>query len=79
MELRRRLFVGFDRHVVRLIERLLPHDAMDEPVVPDRVRATCAVALRELRGQEEVLLPALGALDADERERLGEDLRQVMG
>jgi hypothetical protein len=43
------------------------------------LRGLAVETVEELRAQEQVLLPAVRALAVDVRDRLGEDLRQVMG
>jgi hypothetical protein len=62
-----------------LVERLQAYDELNSDRSPDAVRELAVGTVEELRAQEQVLLPAVQALAADVRDRLGEDLRQVMG
>ncbi len=64
--------------------RWSPCGASKTPSTPDDVAldhvTQTAEAVREhLRTMDDVLLPLLAALSADDRARLGEDLPQVMG
>lgn len=65
------------RSVLR--ERLTAYDELNPDIDPDDVRDVATTAVQTLREQEQQLLPRLRELDATERDRLGEDLRQVMG
>ncbi len=72
VELRRR-----SEEVVALLRE---HDAFTpDDVALDRVTQTAEAVREHLRTMDDVLLPLLAALPADDRARLGEDLRQVMG
>ena len=62
-----------------LVERLQAYDELNSDRSPDVLRGLAVETVQELRAQEQVLLPAVQALDVDVRDRLGEDLRQVMG
>src|ERR671932_453138 len=62
-----------------LVERLQAYDELNSDRSPDVLRGLAVETVEELRAQEQILLPAVQALDADVRDRLGEDLRQVMG
>ena len=62
-----------------LVERLQAYDELNSDHAPDVLRGLAVETVEELRAQERILLPAVRALAADVRDRLGEDLRQVMG
>ncbi len=62
-----------------LMDRLLPYDELNAEVAPDEVRACIEAATAHLRTVDDVVVPLLQRLPADERMRLGEDLRQVTG
>ena len=62
-----------------LVERLQAYDELNSDRSPDVLRGLAVGTVEQLRAQEQVLLPAVRALPADARDRLGEDLRQVMG
>ncbi len=62
-----------------LVERLRAYDEMNSDRSPDVLRGAAAETVQALRDQERVLLPAVQRLAVDVRDRLGEDLRQVMG
>jgi hypothetical protein len=62
-----------------LVQRLQAYDELNSDRSPDALRGLAVGTVEALRPQEQVLLPAVQALDADLRDRLGEDLRQVMG
>ena len=62
-----------------LVERLQAYDELNSDRSPDVLRGVAVETVEALRAQEQALLPGVEALDADVRDRLGEDLRQVMG
>lgn len=62
-----------------LVERLLRYDELNPDLQPDEARVTATRTVEALEAQARVLVPTVQALPADERDRLGEDLRQVMG
>jgi hypothetical protein len=62
-----------------LVERLQAYDELNSDRSPDVLRGLAVETVEALREQERALLPAVEGLDADLRDRLGEDLRQVMG
>ena len=62
-----------------LVERLQAYDELNSDRSPDVLRGLAVETVEALRAQEQSLLPAVEALDADVRDRLGEDVRQVMG
>jgi hypothetical protein len=62
-----------------LVERLRPYDELNSGRSADELRRVADENVETLRAQQRSLLPAVERLDADVRERLGEDLRQVMG
>ena len=62
-----------------LVERLQVYDELNSDHSPDVLRGLAVETVEELRAQQQVLLPAVQALAAGVRDRLGEDLRQVMG
>jgi hypothetical protein len=62
-----------------LVERLQAYDELNSDRSPDVLRGVALETVEALRAQERALLPAVEALDADVRDRLGEDVRQVMG
>ncbi len=68
------------RRGCRAVALLREHDALTpDDVALDDVTQTVEVIREHLRTTDDVLLPLLAALPADDRARLGEDLRQVMG
>jgi hypothetical protein len=62
-----------------LVERLRAYDELNTGRSADELRGAADENLEALRAQQRSLLPAVERLEADVRERLGEDLRQVMG
>jgi hemerythrin superfamily protein len=62
-----------------LMDRLSPYDELNTGVAADEVRACIAAVTEHLRTVDDVVVPLLQQLPADERMRLGEDLRQVTG
>jgi hypothetical protein len=62
-----------------LVERLQAYDELNSDRSPDVLRGLAVETVEALRQQERALLAAVEGLDADLRDRLGEDLRQVMG
>jgi hypothetical protein len=62
-----------------LVDWLQAYDELNPDLQPDEARTTALTTVEALELQEQALLPAVDALDADVRNRLGEDLRQVMG
>src|SRR5690348_10231280 len=62
-----------------LVQRLQAFDELNADLSPDTVRGTATETVEDLEAQRRELLPAVGALAGDVRDRLGEDLRQVMG
>ena len=62
-----------------LLDWLRSYDELNPDLQPDEVRTTATTTVAALEAQERTLVPAIAALDADLRDRLGEDLRQVMG
>ncbi len=63
-----------------VVALLREHDAFTpDDVALDHVTQTAEAVREHLRTMDDVLLPLLAALPADDRARLGEDLRQVMG
>ena len=62
-----------------LMDRLSRYDQLNADVSADEVRAAVDAAAEQLRTVDDVIVPLLRQLPADERMRLGEDLRQVMG
>ena len=62
-----------------LVERLQAYDELNSERSPEVLRGVAVGTVESLRAQERALLPALQALAVDVRDRLGEDLRQVMG
>lgn len=64
----------------QLLDRLQAHDAFTaDDVGPQEVASVIDLASEQLRLVDRVLVPVLQQLPADERQRLGEDMRQVMG
>lgn len=59
--------------------RLGQHDELNASPSPDELRALGEQLRGYVRAEAEQLVPVLRALSADERGRLGEDMRQVMG
>jgi hypothetical protein len=62
-----------------LVQRLQAFDELNADLSPDVVRGTATETVEDLEAQRRELLPAVAALAGDVRDRLGEDLRQVMG
>jgi hypothetical protein len=62
-----------------LTEWLQAYDELNPDLQPDEARTTALTTVEVLEAQERALLPAVRALPGDVRDRLGEDLRQVMG
>jgi len=63
-----------------LRERISAHDSFTvEHVDPQDVAEAVALATRHFAAVDDTVVPLLEQLPADERMRLGEDLRQVMG
>jgi hypothetical protein len=62
-----------------LVEQLQAYDEMNSDRSPDVLRGVAVETVEALRAQEQALLPAVERLAVDVRDRLGEDLRQVMG
>jgi hypothetical protein len=62
-----------------LVGRLTAYDEMNSDRSPDVLRGVAVETVEALQAQRRALLPAVQALAADVRDRLGEDLRQVMG
>lgn len=63
-----------------LIGKLGHHDALTaDDISPQQVEDVIELAAEHLRVVDTVVVPLLESLPADERMRLGEDLRQVMG
>jgi hypothetical protein len=62
-----------------LVDWLRAYDELNPDLQPDEVRTTALTTVEALEAQDRVLVPAVQALDAGVRDRLGEDLRQVMG
>lgn len=55
------------------------YDELNPDLQPDEVRTTATTTVEALEAQARVLVPAVEALADDVRDRLGEDVRQVMG
>ncbi|HYJ76727.1 MAG TPA: hypothetical protein VEV65_14060 [Kineosporiaceae bacterium] len=62
-----------------LLDWLRAYDELNPDLEPDEVRTTATTTVEALEAQDRVLVPAVDALAPDLRDRLGEDLRQVMG
>jgi hypothetical protein len=62
-----------------LVDWLRAYDELNPDLQPDEARTTALTTVEALEAQERALVPAVDALAADVRNRLGEDLRQVMG
>jgi hypothetical protein len=62
-----------------LVDWLQAYDELNPDLQPDEARTTALTTVEALEAQERVLLPAVDALAPQVRDRLGEDLRQVMG
>ena len=62
-----------------LLDWLRAYDELNPDLQPDEVRTTSTTTVEALEAQDRALVPAVDALAADVRARLGEDLRQVMG
>lgn len=62
-----------------LMDLLSRYDELNTDVTPDQVRSAVDAAAEHLGTVDDVVVPLLRQLPADERMRLGEDLRQVMG
>jgi hypothetical protein len=68
------------RRSEEIIALLREHDALTaDNVALDHVTQTVEAVREHLKTMDDVLLPLLARLPADNRARLGEDLRQVMG
>ena len=68
------------REQQELLDLLGEHDAFTaDGIPPEQVRDVVARAAAHLERVDSVVLPLLEQLPADERMRLGEDLRQVKG
>ncbi len=68
------------RRSEEVVALLREHDAFTpDDVALDHLTQTAEAVREHLRTVEAVLLPVLSRVPADERARLGEDLRQVMG
>ena len=75
-----RLAAELRRRSDEVVALLREHDAFTpDDVALSRVVQTAEAVREHLRTIDDVLLPMLRALPADDRARLGEDLRQVMG
>jgi len=68
-----------DTQPAALVDWLQAYDELNPDLRPDEARTTALTTVEALEAQERVLLPAVQALAGDVRDRLGEDLRQVMG
>ena len=68
-----------DTRPAALGDWLRSYDELNPDLQPDEARTTALTTVEALEAQEQALLPAVDALAADVRDRLGEDLRQVMG
>lgn len=66
-------------HREALMARLLDYDALNPDVDPGAVRQLAALVQEHLGREAETVVPRLGELPVEQRQRLGEDLRQVMG
>lgn len=64
---------------VQLLARLREQDELTSEAPPEEVRSTVHDVREHLRMVEDVVVPLLRQLPDDERARLAEDLRQVMG
>jgi hypothetical protein len=62
-----------------LADWLRAYDELNPDLQPDEARTTALTTVEALEAQERALVPAVEALDAGVRDRLGEDIRQVMG
>lgn len=62
-----------------LADWLRAYDELNPDLQPDEARTTAVTTVEALEAQERALLPAVQSLAGDVRDRLGEDLRQVMG
>jgi hypothetical protein len=62
-----------------LLDWLRAYDELNPDLEPDEVRTTAMTTVEALEAQDHALVPAVEALAGDLRDRLGEDLRQVMG
>jgi hypothetical protein len=62
-----------------LLDWLRSYDELNPDLEPDEVRTTATTTVEALEAQDRALVPAVEALAPDLRERLGEDVRQVMG
>jgi hypothetical protein len=62
-----------------LLDWLRAYDELNPDLEPDEVRTTATTTVEALEAQDRALVPAVDALAPDLRDRLGEDLRQVMG
>jgi hypothetical protein len=68
-----------DAKPAALVDWLRAYDELNPDLQPDEARTTALTTVEALEAQERALVPAVEALPADVRNRLGEDLRQVMG
>jgi hypothetical protein len=62
-----------------LLDWLRAYDELNPDLEPDEVRTTATTTVEALEAQDRALVPAVDALAPDLRDRLGEDIRQVMG
>jgi hypothetical protein len=62
-----------------LLDWLQAYDELNPDLQPDEVRTTAMTTVEALQAQQHALVPAVRGLPGDLRDRLGEDLRQVMG
>ena len=68
------------RRQQQVVDRLRDHDTLTpDDVSPHAIEEAIGLASAHLRAVDDVVVPLLERLPADERMRLGEDLRQVMG
>ncbi|MDP9432695.1 MAG: hypothetical protein M3P91_08310 [Actinomycetota bacterium] len=68
-----------EQRLLALRARLEPYDALNAEAPGDEIRVTMREAIAYLRHVNSTLLPVLSGLPEPERQRLGEDLRQVKG
>lgn len=62
-----------------LTDWLQAYDELNPDLQPDEARITALTTVEALEALDHALVPAVQALAGDVRDRLGEDLRQVMG